>query len=239
MMHNRGWMQAAQRREHVLRRAALVVAAASVASCNSTPPQAEDPRGRVAPAPYAATARTDGAIYGANQGLVLFEDDKARYVGDLLTIELQESTSASKTAKTSATKNQETQVDPPIVFGRPVTVNGTPVLETNLSASRDFSGEGDSSQSNRLVGNITVTVVERLPNGNLVVYGEKRLTLNQGDETIRISGIVRPADISTRNVVPSYKLADANISYNGRGFVAASNQMGWLARFFNSGWAPY
>ena len=238
-MHKREWMETVLRRKRVLRRIAMVIATACVASCNSTPPQAEDPRSRVTQSPHAAAVRSDGAIYGANQGLVLFADNKAHHVGDLLTIELQESTSASKTAKTSATKNQETVVDPPIVFGRPVTVNGTPILETNLSASRDFSGEGDSSQSNRLIGNITVTVVERLSNGNLVVYGEKRLTLNQGDETIRISGIVRPADISTSNVVPSYKLADANISYNGRGFVAASNQMGWLARFFNSGWAPY
>ena len=82
-------------------------------------------------------------------------------------------------------------------------------------------------------------MVQRLPNGNLVVRGEKRITLNQGDETIRITGIVRPVDISTGNIVPSYKLADAKISYSGRGFVAASNQMGWLSRFFNSGWAPY
>jgi flagellar L-ring protein precursor FlgH len=232
-------MMAVQRRERVLRRAAMVFATACVASCNSSPLREAEPSDYVAPVPVAVVPRTDGAIYGDGQGLALFADVKARHVGDLLTVELQESTSASKTAKTSATKNQETVVDPPIVFGRPVTVNGTPVLDTNLSASRDFSGEGDSSQSNRLIGNITVTVVQRLPNGNLVIHGEKRLTLNQGDETIRITGIVRPADISTGNVVPSYKLADAKISYSGHGFVAASNQMGWLARFFNSGWAPY
>jgi flagellar L-ring protein precursor FlgH len=238
-MHNREWMHALQRRQRVLRRAATVLAMASLASCNSTPPQAANPSDYDAPVLVAVVPRTEGAIYGEGQGLALFADVKARQVGDLLTVELQESTSASKTAKTSATKNQETVVDPPILFGRPVTVNGTPVLQSNLSASRDFSGEGDSSQSNRLIGNITVTVVQRLPNGNLVIHGEKRLTLNQGDETIRITGVVRPADISTGNVVPSYKLADAKISYSGRGFVAASNQMGWLARFFNSGWAPY
>jgi flagellar L-ring protein precursor FlgH len=232
-------MIAMQRRERVLRRAAMVLATACAASCNSSPLREPEPSGYVAPVPVAVAPRTDGAIYGDGRGLALFADVKARRVGDLLTVELQESTSASKTAKTSATKNQETVVDPPILFGRPVTVNGTPVLDTNLSSSRDFSGEGDSSQSNRLIGNITVTVVQRLPNGNLVIHGEKRLTLNQGDETIRITGIVRPADISPGNVVPSYKLADAKISYSGRGFVAASNQMGWLARFFNSGWAPY
>jgi flagellar L-ring protein precursor FlgH len=238
-MRTFGWTIALPRRERVARRAAVVLATACVAACGSAPLRDAAPPGYVAPVPVTVAPRTDGAIYGEGQGLALFTDVKARRVGDLLTVELQESTSASKTAKTSATKNQETVVDPPILFGRPVTVNGTSVLDTNLSASRDFSGEGDSSQSNRLLGNITVTVVQRLPNGNLVIHGEKRLTLNQGDETIRITGIVRPTDISPGNVVPSYKLADARISYSGRGFVAASNQMGWLARFFNSGWAPY
>jgi flagellar L-ring protein FlgH len=232
-------MSAMQRRKRVLRRIATVFATACVASCNSSPLREAEPSDYVAPVLVAVVPRTDGAIYGDGQGLALFADVKARHVGDLLTVELQESTSASKTAKTSATKNQQTVVDPPTLLGRPLTVNGTSVLDTNLSGSRDFSGEGDSSQSNRLIGNITVTVVQRLPNGNLVIHGEKRLTLNQGDETIRITGIVRPADISPGNVVPSYKLADAKISYSGRGFVAASNQMGWLARFFNSGWAPY
>ena len=107
-MHNCEWMHVLQRRERVLRRAASVMAMASLASCNSTPPQAEDPRSHVAPVPQIAAGRTEGAIYGAGHGLVLFEDNKARHPGDLLTIELQESTSASKTAKTSASKNQQT-----------------------------------------------------------------------------------------------------------------------------------
>ena len=110
-MHNCEWMHVLQRRERVLRRAASVMAMASLASCNSTPPQAEDPRSHVAPVPQIAAGRTEGAIYGAGHGLVLFEDNKARHPGDLLTIELQESTSASKTAKTSASKNQQTEVD--------------------------------------------------------------------------------------------------------------------------------
>lgn len=125
-----------------------------------------------------------------------------------------------------------------MILGQTPTLSGLP-LGTTLKAGREFGGQGDSSQSNRLTGFITVTVIERLPNGNLVVAGEKQLTLNQGDETVRVSGVVRPSDISTNNVVPSFKVADAEITYGGKGFVADSNKMGWLARFFNSGWAPF
>jgi flagellar L-ring protein precursor FlgH len=215
----------------------LLIAAALASACTTQSVQ------RPAPAYYARQApppapRTDGAIYAAGSGLELFSDVKARRIGDLLTIQLVENTSASKSAKTTAKKSQETEMEPPLILGQTPTLNGAP-LGTSLSATRDFSGEGDSSQSNRLFGYLTVTVVDRLPNGNLVVAGEKQLALNQGEETVRITGIVRPADVSTNNIVPSYKVADAQITYGGRGFIAESNRMGWLARFFNSGWAPY
>lgn len=223
--------------EHVGRTTVAALVVAVVAGCAAQPVPSRAPayHARAVPAP---AARSNGAIYAEGTGLALFNDVKARRVGDLLTIQLVESTSASKSAKTSAKKSQDTELDPPVILGQAPSVNGA-ALTTSLKGSRDFGGEGDSSQSNRLAGFITVTVVERLPNGNLVIEGEKHLTLNQGDETVRIAGIVRPTDISTGNVVPSYKVADAQISYNGRGFVAESNRMGWLARFFNSGWSPW
>ena len=90
-----------------------------------------------------------------------------------------------------------------------------------------------------LLTSITVTVVERLPNGNLLVQGEKWLRLNQGDEFVRIAGVIRPNDIQQDNTVTSDRVADARISYGGRGMVASSNRAGWLARFFNSAWYPY
>lgn len=225
-------------RKRIPYRALPVLAACLVAACSvQTAPRAVPPPAPARQAPPPAQ-RTAGAIYAAGSGLELFSDVKARRVGDLLTIQLVESTSAAKSAKTTARKGQETEMAPPLILGRTPTLDGAP-LGTSLSANRDFSGEGDSSQSNRLFGHLTVTVVDRLPNGNLVVEGEKRLMLNQGEETVRISGIVRPADVSTNNIVPSYKVADARITYGGRGFIAESNRMGWLARFFNSGWAPY
>ena len=113
------------------------------------------------------------------------------------------------------------------------------VLAASARGERDFTGKGSSAQSNRLQGSVTVTVIQRLPNGNLVVQGQKSLRLNQGDELVQIQGIVRAADIATDNTIPSSKVADARIAYGGRGAVAQSNAMGWLGRFFNSRLAPY
>ena len=112
-------------------------------------------------------------------------------------------------------------------------------LSTNLSSSNTFSGESDSAQSNSLNGDITVTVADVFPNGNLYVRGEKRLNLNQGNEYIKISGIVRPVDIGSDNTVSSTKVADATIIYNGDGAGADANKLGWIARFFISAVFPF
>lgn len=185
------------------------------------------------------TPVTDGAIYAAGREVAFFEDLKARRVGDLLTIVLRESTSASKSASTKTKKDSTVDLPDPTLAGRSVTVNGKPVLDSSIESTREFDGQGSSSQSNTLSGNITVTVVERQPNGNLLVQGEKWLRLNQGDEFVRITGVIRPYDIQQDNTVTSDRVADARISYGGRGMVASANRAGWLARFFNSAWYPY
>jgi len=218
--------------------AALVV----VSGCASTPPRQEDYRPTLPPA-YTYAEPENGSIYQASQDVRLFEDVKARRVGDVITVVLRESTSASKSAKTTADKDQSTEIASPTFFGAtptfnlpgiiPLDSNRNNTLEQNLSATRSFEGEADSSQSNSLSGEITVTISDVLPNGNLVVRGEKWLTLNQGEEFIQISGIVRPQDISTGNTILSTQIADARIAYSGKGTLAESNQMGWLARFFN------
>jgi flagellar L-ring protein precursor FlgH len=154
-------------------------------------------------------------------------------VGDVLTIVLTERTDASKSASTKTAKSQSVEIAEPSLFGRNVTWGGKPLLSASIEGDRDLNGEGSSQQSNRLTGSITVQVVGRHPNGNLLVKGEKWLTLNQGQELVRIEGIVRPTDISPANTVASTQVADARITYNGRGALADSNAMGWLARFFN------
>lgn len=181
---------------------------------------------------------TDGSIYHDAQGMELFSDAHAHRTGDILTIVLQESTQASKKATTSTSKNDSVAIAAPTILGQPVTLNGR-AASIGLNGKNAFDGAGSSSQSNQLSGQITVTVAKRLSNGNLFVRGEKWLTINQGQELVRISGIVRPRDIAQDNSIPSTRVADAHITYTGRGSLADANTQGWLARFFNSKWMPF
>ena len=202
--------------------------------CASAPPtRFADVPPPALPAVLATDASPNGAIYRAETERALFEDRTARRVGDLLTIVLAERTDASKSATTKASKSQSVEIAEPTLFGRNVTLGGKPLLSASIEGDRDFNGEGASQQSNRLTGSITVQVIDRHPNGSLLVKGEKWLTLNQGQELVRIEGIVRPTDIGPDNTVASTQVADARITYSGRGALADSNTMGWLARFFN------
>lgn len=220
-------------------RCSVPVLAALLAGCAGGGAVRDSAWAPVTPAAYAAPAApTAGAIYRAGGGMSLFQDTKARQPGDLLTILLVERTQASTSASTAVKKDSSASLSAPSLFGAPVTANGRNLLEADVSGGRSFSGKGDSAQSNRLDGSLTVTVVERLPNGNLVVRGEKHLRLNQSNEVIQLQGIVRPADINPDNSIPSSRVADARIVYGGRGPVAQSNVMGWLSRFFNSGAMP-
>lgn len=195
---------------------------------------------RVPPGHGAGSAdAAPGTIFRAGTGLALFEDLRARRVGDILTINLVEATNATKSSTTSTKKSTDAAINNATVLGYPVTRDGVPILSGSLGAEQVFSGEGGATQSNRLEGSVTVTVVERLPNGNLFVRGEKWLTLNQGKEYVRVSGIVRPYDILADNSVSSEKVANARIEYAGKGALADANRMSWLARFFNSPWLPF
>ncbi|EHQ52149.1 MULTISPECIES: flagellar basal body L-ring protein FlgH [Ectothiorhodospira] len=181
----------------------------------------------------------NGAIFQPTAVQGLFADYKARQVGDVLTVLLAERTQASKSASTSTSKESSVSMANPTILGRPVTHNGRPLLNTEISGNRDFDGQGNASQSNRLDGSITVMVSEVLPNGNLVVQGEKWLKINQGEEYIRLRGIVRPVDIRADNTILSTQVASAQVAYGGRGALADSNRQGWLSRFFNSPVWPF
>jgi flagellar L-ring protein precursor FlgH len=204
-------------------------------------PFPETPPVIVVASPAAANAATvpgdgGGSIYAnrTGKGIRLFQDNKASEVGDLLTIVLVENTTATTQAKTSVAKKNASTLSTPAL--------GTytlPELSASLKGDRSFSGNGDSQQSNKLAGQITVQVVQDLGNGTLLVRGDKQLRLNQGDEIVQIQGIVRRADIGPDNRVTSDRVADARIVYGGRGTLARSNAMGWLARFFNSALSPF
>jgi len=181
-----------------------------------------------------------GTIYNPATAQMLFQDKKALRVGDIITIVLVENTNASKTADTELKKDSSANMAAPTILGKPVSMlNGQYDLSLDAALQRQFKAESDSAQSNRLQGTISVTVHQVFPNGNLFVKGEKWISLNQGDEFIRVSGLVRPQDIDKDNQVPSTKIANAKIYYGGTGPLAESNQVGWLARFFNSGWWPF
>ncbi|ADV27362.1 flagellar L-ring protein [Pseudoxanthomonas suwonensis 11-1] len=197
------------------------------------------PMAPVVPVMPVQAAPTAGAIYAGGQGLSLYGDRIARDVGDLLTINLVESTTAQTSATTQVSKDSELSTGVTSLFGGPVTYKGRDILSASANGERDFDGQGKSSQSNRLQGSVTVSVIQRLPNGNLVVQGQKNLRLNQGDELVQIQGIVRPQDISRDNTVPSSRVGEARIVYGGRGAIAQANAMGWLGRFFNSRIYPY
>lgn len=186
-----------------------------------------------------STAPATGSLYQGVRSVSLFSDTRAVEVGDIVSVVLSESTSAAKSADTELDKSSDVEVIDPTIFGAPVTVNGRYNLGTSLSSSSAFEGEASSNQSNSLTGAIAVQVSQVLPNGNLVVQGEKWLRLNQGDEYIRLRGIIRPEDVSPTNTIPSTLVADARISYGGTGALNQSNSPGWLTRFFMSPLMPF
>lgn len=215
-----------------------------LSACVVTPPMPNDPQYAPVIMPsQAATQLSNGSLYRVNAPLSLFGDRKARQIGDILTITLQENTVSRKSSNVGISKDSDISI--PEVAGAAGTVLGGGVsmggvsLGTNLSSEREFTGAADAAQSNNLTGNVAVSVVDVLPNGTLVVRGEKWLTLNRGDEFIRISGMVRPEDVGADNTVPSTKIADARITYAGTGALADSQSMGWIGRFFNSVYWPF
>ncbi len=209
------------------------------AAC-STPAALSKP-GYAPTAPVSAAKRepSSGSIYSSSNNHFLFEDQKARRVGDLITVILQEQTKSAKKATTSTKKDSAINIPAPTIMGHGITYKGKSILANSIQSGSTFTGEGGSNQSNSLSGNITVTVAQVLPNGNLVVRGEKLLTLNQGSEVVRISGIIRPVDINPNNSIRSTQIANAKITYGGNGLVADSNKAGWLTRFFNSSVWPF
>jgi flagellar L-ring protein precursor FlgH len=187
-------------------------------------------------APTDASPPANGAIYQQAGPYSLVGDIKAHYVGDTITVQLAEKTQASKSASTDAKKDAAVDTGIPILAGTTIKLNGNNLLTNKFESKEDFTGQGSSSQSNSLNGNITVTVSQVLPNGNLVVRGEKWLTLNQGEEYVQIQGIVRPADIGADNSIPSYRVADARITYSGKGTLNDANRPGFLTRMLIKLW---
>lgn len=220
------------------------IAAALLAGCAGVESDSPPEYVKIEPIEYpevtVSTAPITGSLYASNRSMFLFEDVRAHEIGDIVSVVLVESTSATKSADTDVSKDGSVSIVEPTILGAPVTINnGRYSLGTELSSSSAFESEGSSNQSNRLNGSIAVQVSKVLPNGNLEIQGEKWIKINQGDEYIRLRGIVRPEDLSPTNTIPSTLVADARISYGGTGILNESNTPGWLTRFFMSPLMPF
>jgi len=221
-----------------LGRVAAGAAVLALAGCAITPPASVHQPMTARPAPPSAPV-ANGAIYQVQHATQpgysnrpLFEDRRARSVGDILTISINETTSASKKSSSTAGRTGSTNAAVTGLAGLPgKSMLGSNVAGTSASA---FEGKGDSASNNVFTGIVTVTVIEVLPNGNLLVSGEKQLGINQGSEFVRFSGVVNPASIPSSNTVSSNQVADARIEYRGNGYIDEAQTMGWLARFFLS-----
>lgn len=175
-------------------------------------------------------AQPNGSIFQVASGYApLTSGARAAMVGDILTITLVEKTQASKSATADTSRNGSISLTPPTTGPLSKIIDPTDI---GSSGTNSFAGKGASAQSNALSGEVTVTVAQVYPNGTMLVRGQKALTLNRGDEFIQISGIVRQADILPDNRVLSTRVADAKITYTGKGEIARASRQGWLQRFF-------
>lgn len=160
----------------------------------------------------------------------LFEDRRARGVGDTIIVTLNERTNASKRSGSNVDRSGSIDFSiPTAILGVPLNFLGGTQMEA--ASNNTFDGQGASSSNNDFTGTITVTVIEVLPNGNLLVSGEKQIGINRGQEFIRLSGIVNPINIMN-NTVSSVQVADARIEYRANGYIDEAQTMGWLSRFF-------
>lgn len=171
----------------------------------------------------------NGAIFNVNAGYsALYVGTRAHAVGDLLTIVLVENLTTSKEAIGKTQKTGNFTVTPPTAG--PFVINPNAI---NAGGNSSFNGQGNASESSKLGGQISVTVAEARRNGTLLVKGEKRLLLSQGEEWVQISGIVRVADIDQANQVLSAQVADAHVVYTGNGSIGRASREGWLSKFFS------
>lgn len=208
----------------------LIVAVLMAGCVTTTPSTALHQPMSMRPEARTAATPANGAIFNVATTRPLFEDRRARYVGDTLTINIVEKTQASKKSDTKAERSQAVDVSVPTVVGLPF--KGVQGLTLGADSGNKFSGKGENTSSNDFTSTITVTVIDVLPNGNLLVSGEKLLGLKEGEEFIRFSGVVNPTTITGANTVQSTQVADARMEFKANGFLDTAQVMGWLSRFF-------
>ena len=210
----------------------LIGLLAALAGCGTTPSTIVEQPTTARPQAQTTQTASNGAIYQSAAYRPLFEDRRARHVGDVLTIVINEKTQAGKQASSNGSKTSAVDSSISAVAGLPLkTLQG---LGVNAEASNTYDDKSALNSSNTFSGSVTVTVIEVLPNGNLVVAGEKQIGLDKGTEYIRLSGVVQPDTIQAGNTVSSSKVADARFEYRTSAKFDKAEMMSWLARFFLS-----
>jgi flagellar L-ring protein precursor FlgH len=210
---------------------ALCIVALVVTGCvSATPGTAVHQPMSVRPEAKELAAQGNGAIFNVASSRPLFEDRRARFVGDTLTINIVEKTQASKKSDTKAERSQAMDVSVPTIVNLPF--KGAQGMTLGVDSGSKFGGTGSNTSSNDFISTITVTVIDVYPNGNLLVSGEKQLGLKDGEEFIRFSGVVNPNTITGANTVQSTQVADARMEFKANGTLDSANTPGWLTRIF-------
>lgn len=208
----------------------ILFATLLISACTTVPPTNVHQPMTARPAPRQDNLAATGSIYQAGVSRTLFEDRRARYIGDTLTINIAETNSASTKSNTKINRSSSISASAGPIVGLPgKSFQG---MELAGSSANNLDGKGESAANNVFTGTITVTVIEVLPNNNLLVSGEKQVAIGQGTEYIRLSGIVNPYFINASNSISSSQLADARIEYKESGAISEAQAMAWLARFF-------
>ena len=203
----------------------------AISACSTVPPTNIHQPMSVRPTPRLEAASGNGAIYQVASSRPLFEDKRARFIGDTITVKITESTSASTNSNDKLDRSNTSSGSITGLAGvTGKSLNG--LASYNTASANAFSGKGEAANNNVFTGNITVTVIDVYPNGNLLVSGEKQLSIGHEQEYVRVSGVINPTFVDASNSVASSSIADARIEYKSSGQVSDGLVMGWLARFF-------
>lgn len=186
-----------------------------------------------------APPQTAASLWTTSRGGV-FADMKGTTVGDIVTVVISENASASKQASTKTGRSSDMSAGITSFFGLESDIanltGGSPSALIDFDTSNSFDGSGSTQRSERLTATLTTQVIEILPNGNLRIEGNKTVTVNREMQIVTLSGIVRPSDVSSRNLVDSQNVLNARISYVGKGVISDKQQQGWLVQVLDQIW---
>jgi flagellar L-ring protein precursor FlgH len=207
-----------------------LLACAGCAQLNPRPPVDVAEPTYASPQPVIVPPVNNGAIFQAASYRPLFEDHRARLVGDTLTVQIVEKVSATQKSTSSIDKSGALSAGVTALPG--ISSNSFGRASAAGSSSNTFAGKGSTENTNDFSGTITATVTGVLPNGHLLIAGEKQIGVNHNVDVLRFSGQVDPRAIQPGNSVPSAQVANVRIEHRGRGAQAEANGIGWLGRFF-------